>query len=118
MEFNYNIHGQKCNRRDLLLHINEAKNCCVSPDQGICRNFTEQQLAQYCCFKCNNGGVYGMPKGTYVGRKLFFEYTPESDRNWQNTRCENIKSCPCSTKKDFIPENSCSCPKFSGYSVM
>ena len=130
MEFDYNIQGENCNRHDLLLHINQAKNCCVSPNQGACKNFNIQQLGRSdlqtgkglsafsCCFPCNNQSPYPMPKGTYVGKKLFFEYTPESNCNWQWSRCNNIKPCPCAKKRDFMPDNGCACPKFSGYAVM
>lgn len=101
-----------CNKHNLLLNINPIKNCCVSPNQGICNQFKEQQLNQYCC---NN--MYGMPKGTFVGRPLRFDYTPESDRNWQNKRCQQVTPCGCAKQPNFIPQNNCSCPKYSPYFV-
>lgn len=38
---------------------------------------------------------YNCPKG-YVGQpSLPFYYTPVSDDNWQNERCDNAPTCPC-----------------------
>lgn len=81
-----------------LLHINPIKNCCVSPNQGICKNFTEQEISQYCCTSCNNNG---MPAGAYTGRNLGFKYTPESNCDWKWTRCDgDAKNCEGKTPKN------------------
>ena len=86
-------------------HINPIKRCCLFPKQGICKNFTEEQISRYCCTSCNNNGF---PKGAFVGRNLGFEYTPESNCDWKWTRCDDKKDnwdVRCNKPVKIIPRN-------------
>lgn len=59
--------------------VTPEKNCCLFPDSTPeCRRLkAEGKLGRYCC-----------PSGLYHGRPVVFEYTPESDRHWNDPRCK------------------------------
>ena len=45
-----------------------------------CSKFTEKELSKYFC------------PGAYHGRPVQFKYTPESNSNWVNDRCQQAKN--------------------------
>ena len=71
---------------DNLLKITPAKKCCLFPNQPGCENISQHEKD---CVCCGNG---------FNGRPLHFEYTPESNHDWEWTRCDKKdQGCGCST---------------------
>jgi len=62
---------------DNLFEVTPAKKCCLFPNEPGCENITQEEKD---CVCCGNG---------FHGRPVFYDYTPESNSNWQSTRCKN-----------------------------
>ena len=80
---NYNT----LNGGNRLLEIEPVKKCCGGMNEQACKETTQEQLDCTCCD----------PKKGLIGRRhAQFEYTPQSDLNWQDKRCKSVgddKTC-------------------------
>lgn len=75
-----------------LFKVTPAKKCCLFPNEPGCENISQEEKDCVCCGK----GFHGRP--------VHFEYTPESNINWESTRCkENNQSHGCSSGPLTLP---------------
>lgn len=67
-----------------LFEVTPAKKCCLFPNEPGCENISQEEKDCVCCKGCGD-----TPGSSFVGRPVFFDYTPESNSNWEWTRCKD-----------------------------
>lgn len=81
--------------RNAILHITDAKKCCGGAflNDNSCNSLSEKDLGCVCCNR----------KDGYVGRPVHFEFTPLSDNNWKNPRCNLLNKTSTCSKLPLTP---------------
>ena len=76
-----------------LFEVTPAKKCCLFPNEPGCENISQEEKDCVCCTSCGD-----VPGTSFNGRPVLFEYTPESNSNWEWTRCkEKDNQCGCAS---------------------
>ena len=85
----------KLDKNNKLLHITDAKKCCGGAflNDENCKNVSKKDLGCVCCNR----------KDGYVGRPVHFEFTPLSDNNWKNPRCNLLNKTTTCSKYPLTP---------------
>lgn len=75
---------RKVTRDNFTFEVSPAKQCCLGPymttsnpeKEKMCSKVTKDEKSKSCCSR------------GYNGRPISFEYTPLSNSNWENERCD------------------------------